>query len=178
MLGNYIQLRAKVRCTWGLRPAAEWKGQALQANYAPHWTSSDEIPEREQMLSQIWKAIWNTKNQHAVNSQFQYLSLRSFSGNRPHYSTWCNGKLLIILTRARWWVRGGWERGREGGLSLLYLGGRKGTLPPHCQAAICRALWASLLRNGSQHHAWYPQLSPSQACGKTTTDTLWAWHHF
>lgn len=62
------------------------------------------------------------------------------------------------LTRDTWGVG---EEGEDGrGLSLLYLYAKKHTLPPHYQAAICRALWASLLHNGPQHPAWYPQLSP------------------
>lgn len=67
------------------------------------------------------------------------------------------------LTRATWGA--GAEGGDGRGLSLFYLYATKHTSPPHYQAAICRALQASLLHTGPQRPAWYPQRSPWPACG-------------
>lgn len=76
ILGNFIQSRAKVEGTWGLPPAAAWKDQALQASYAPHWTSSGGIPEREQMLRKSWKTLTNMLLKVNSNIFFTVLLLR------------------------------------------------------------------------------------------------------
>lgn len=96
------------------------------------------------------------ENGHPVKSEKQ---LRLKTSRQDHIlQKRCNGKLLIILTRATWGVREEEEDGR--GLPRFYLHAKKHTLPPRYQAAICRVLWVFLHHNGPQYPAWYPQLSP------------------
>lgn len=133
--------------------------------------------DAEWNLDRCFKKHLDDRNRQAVDSQVQYLLARASVGKKTDHiiQTWCNGKTSdhLVWPEPREGQKHreedmGVERGNGeggGGWSPFYLYATKHISPPHYQAAICKAPPASLLRTGLQHRAWYPQLSPSLACG-------------